>query len=184
MFKSTSTASLSQSGISIHTQANSFQKMLLLLFGLSSSQPPAKKQRREKRKANPVYKKEKTNRKWQDPWKWAASGEERLWLTDDEAQSSIANHRTSLDEQPSSWRELRTMKGPICMNTAQAKKGPSQNDGAWLDKSLTQQQREKMILLLECPCYEGKAILRLQISSKGGDLESINHICLCLNYII
>ena len=52
---------------------------------------------KKKRKANQVYKKEKTNRKWQDSWKWAASGEERLWLANDEVKSSIGDHRTSLD---------------------------------------------------------------------------------------
>ena len=72
----------------------------------------------KKVKANPVYEKEKTNRKWQDSWRWAASGEERLWLTNDEAKSGIGDHRTSLNAQPSSLRELRTMKGPLCMNTA------------------------------------------------------------------
>ena len=37
------------------------------------NQPPAKKQCAEKRKAHPEYEKEKTNRKWQDSLKWAAS---------------------------------------------------------------------------------------------------------------
>ena len=77
MFKSRSTASLSQFGISVHTQANSFHNMSLLLFSLSSSQPPAKKQRREKRKAiRYTYEKEKANRKGQDSWKCSASGEQ------------------------------------------------------------------------------------------------------------
>ena len=43
---------------------------------------------------------------------------ERLWLTYDEVKSGIGDHRTSLDAQPASWRKLRTMKGPLCMNTA------------------------------------------------------------------
>ena len=117
MLKSRSIASLLRSRISFHTQANSFH-MLLLVFGLSSNQPPPKKQCGEKRKANPVYEKEKTNRKWQDSQKWAASGEEHLFITNDEAKSSIGDHCTSQDAQPSSWKELSTTKGPLCMNTA------------------------------------------------------------------
>ena len=50
---------------------------------------------KKKRKANPVYKKEK-NRKWQDSCKWAASGKECLWFTNDEAKSGIGNHHTLL----------------------------------------------------------------------------------------
>ena len=79
MFKSRSTASLSRLEISVHTRANSFHITLLLQ---SASR---KKKCREKRKANPVYGKEKTNRKWQDSWTSAASDEEHLWLTIDEA---------------------------------------------------------------------------------------------------
>ena len=68
-------------------------------------------------------------------------------VTNDEAKSGIGDHRTLLGAQPSSWRELRTTKSPLCMNTAEAK------HGAQLVKSLTQQLREKMILLnSECPC--------------------------------
>ena len=61
------------------------------------NQPPAKKQCAEKRKANPEYEKEKTNRKWQDSRKWAASGEECWWLANIEAKGGSGDHRTSLD---------------------------------------------------------------------------------------
>ena len=87
MFESRSIALLSWSGISFLTQRNLFHIMSLLLFGLSSNQPPANRQRGEKRKANPVYEKEKRNRKWQDSWKWVASGQEHWWLTKDEVKS-------------------------------------------------------------------------------------------------
>ena len=106
MLVSRSIASLSPSGISWAAG---------LKAAISLQQ---KSNAKEKRKANPVYKKEKTNRKWQVFWNWAASGEECLWLTNDEAKSGISDHRMSLDAQPSSWKELRTMKGPLCMNTA------------------------------------------------------------------
>ena len=118
MFKSRSIASLSQSGISIHTRADLFHNLSLLLIDLSSNQPPAEKQRREKRKANWVYEKEKRNRKWQDSWKWTASGEECLWHANNEAKSCISDHCMSLDAQPSSWRALRTTKSPPFMNSA------------------------------------------------------------------
>ena len=39
-------------------------------------------------------------------------------VTNDEAKSGIGDHRTLLGAQPSSWRELRTTKGPLRMNTA------------------------------------------------------------------
>ena len=61
-----------------------------------------KKQCWEKGKQIRYMKKEKRNRKWQDSWKWATSGEERLWLTNDEVKSSIGDHHTLLDAQPSS----------------------------------------------------------------------------------
>ena len=119
MFESRSVAALSRSGLSVHTRANSFHNMLLLLFGLSSNQPPARKQCGEKRESKScIYEKEKTNRKWQDSWKWAASGEEHFWLTNDETKSGISDHRTLLNAQPLSLRELRTTKGPLCMNAA------------------------------------------------------------------
>ena len=87
--------------------------------GLSSNQPPGKKQHGEKKgKQIRCMKEKKVNRKWQDSWKWAASGEECVWLTNDEAKSGTSDHRTSMDAQPSSWRGLRTMKDPLCMNTA------------------------------------------------------------------
>ena len=34
------------------------------------------------------------------------------------ASAIIVRHRTSLNAQPSSWREFGTTKGPLCMNTA------------------------------------------------------------------
>ena len=104
MFESRSIASLSQSEIS-----------MLLQAAISCQQ---KSNSEKKRRANPVYEKEKTNRKWQGSWKWAASGEERLWLTNNEVNSGICNHRMSLNAQPSSWRELRTTKDLLCINTA------------------------------------------------------------------
>ena len=152
MFESRSIASLSRAGISVQTRANSFHDMSLVLFGLSSNQPPAKKQCGEKGKANPVYKKEKSNWKWQDSWKWAASGEERLWLTKDEAKSGIGDHRTSSFVVESTTCKLegvtdkeRSTLHEHCIKIAQAKKDSSQTDEARLEKSLTQQQREKMI---------------------------------------
>ena len=48
-------------------------------------------------------------------------------------KSGIGDNHTSLDAQPSSWMELRTKKGPLCMNTAsrlRRQKGPSQTNGA------------------------------------------------------
>ena len=62
--------------------------------------------------------KEKRNRKWHDSWKGVAGGEEHWWLTNDKAKRGISDHRTSLDAQPSGWRELRTTKGPLFMSTA------------------------------------------------------------------
>ena len=115
MFEWRSTALLVWSEISIQTTAHNAS---LLLIGLSRYQPPAKKQYREKRKANSEHEEEKRKRKWQDSWKWTASGEEHLWFTNDEVKSSIGDHRTSLNAQPSSWRELRTRKGPLCIDTA------------------------------------------------------------------
>ena len=143
-----------------HSRANLFHNMSLLLFSLSSNQTPAKKQCGEKRKANPIYIKKKRNRKWQDSWKRAASGEERLWPTNDEAKSSIGDHWVSsyvvecttfklegiTDQERSTLQEH-------CVKIAQAKKGPRQTDGAWLVKSLTQQQREKRTVPnSKCPC--------------------------------
>ena len=60
VFVSRSIASLSQLGISVHTPANSFHNMSLLLFGFSSNQPPAKKQHREKKGKQIWYMKKKT----------------------------------------------------------------------------------------------------------------------------
>ena len=94
---------------------------------------------KKNRKANLVYKKEKTNRKWQDSRKSAASGEESLWLTNDEAKSGKDHERSTLHEHR--------------IKIAQAKTGPRQTDGARLEKLLTQEQIEKMILPnSECPC--------------------------------
>ena len=57
-----------------------------------------------------MYEKEKRNRKWQDSWKWAASGEEHWWLAKDESKNKIfcsvsynhgiCGHQTLLDAQP------------------------------------------------------------------------------------
>ena len=136
MLESRSIASLLQSGISVHTRANLFH-MSLLLFGFSSNQPPAKKQCGEKGTANLVFEKWKTNRKWQDSWKSAASGEERLWLTDDEATSGISDHRTSsyiVECTTFNLEEIKDQERSTlhehCIKIAQAKKDPSQTDGA------------------------------------------------------
>ena len=60
MFESRSIASLSQSGMSIHTQANLFHNMSLLLIGLSSNQPQAKKAMQEKKGSkSSIWKREK-----------------------------------------------------------------------------------------------------------------------------
>ena len=61
MFVSRPIASVSQSGISVHTRANSFHIMSLLQSASS------KKQCAEKRKANPVYEKEKTSKNGKTP---------------------------------------------------------------------------------------------------------------------
>ena len=68
--------------------SSEFVSHVAAAVGLSSNQSPAKQQRREKRKANPVYEKE-SKQKVARQLKWAASVEERLWLTNDEAKSGI-----------------------------------------------------------------------------------------------
>ena len=159
MFKSRSVASLSRSGIYVHTQAYYFHNVTAAVR-LKQQSASSKKKCREKRKANLVYEKERTNRKWQDSWKWDAAGEEHLWLTNDEVKSSIGDHRTSLYIVECTIFKLEGIKDherstlhEHHINTAQAKKGPRQTDGARLEKLLMQQQTEKMILLnSECPC--------------------------------
>ena len=154
MFKLRSIALLSWSEISVHTQVNLFH-MSLLLFSLSSNQPLAKRQCGEKRKANPVYTwKRESKQKVARQLKWAASVEERLWLTNDEAKSGIGEHRTSLDAQPSSRRELRTKKGPLRMNTALRLRRQRRSQAKMMEPNL----RSRLL------CYEGKAVLGLSIS--------------------
>ena len=67
----------------------------------------------EKKRKQIRYQKDKTNRKWQDSWKWAASGKERVWLTNDEAKSDISDHCTSLDAQPSRLCKQRRAQGKL-----------------------------------------------------------------------
>ena len=133
MFVSRPIASVSQSGISVHTRANSFHIMSLLQSASS------KKQCAEKRKANPVYEKDKTSKKRQDSWKQAASDEQRLWLTNNEAKSGIGNHCTSSYITECTTFKLegirdheRSTLHEHCIKIAQARKGPSQTDGARL----------------------------------------------------
>ena len=106
MFETRLVASLSQLGISILARANSLYNMSLLLFSLSSNQPPAKKATwRKKGKRIRHMKKRKETENGNTPGS-------------DEVKNCISNHCTLLGAQPSSWRELRTMKDPLCMNTA------------------------------------------------------------------
>ena len=106
MFETRLVASLSQLGISILARANSLYNMSLLLFSLSSNQPPAKKATwRKKGKRIRHMKKRKETENGNTPGS-------------DEVKNCISNHCTLLGAQPSSWRELRTMKGPLCMNAA------------------------------------------------------------------
>ena len=99
--------------------------MSLLQFGCSSDQPAAKKERkkvrREKKSKSNMKKREETQ-KWQDSCiggsfmmrqrtKCSAPHVATMpW------ERGIGDHYTSLDAQPSSWRE--TLKGPLCMNPA------------------------------------------------------------------
>ena len=115
-------------------RANSFHNTSLLQFSFKGNQPPAKKQRAEKREANPVYAKEKKNRKWKDSWKRAASGKEHCMValymlrqrmrcqaqrvTTTPQENGISDHRRLSDAQPSSRSKLRTRNRPLCMNTA------------------------------------------------------------------
>ena len=117
---------------------------------------------RKKESKSGTLKEQKTNnnRKWQDSWKQAASGEERLWLTNNEDKSGIGDHRASSNVIECTTCKLegiqdheRSTLHEHCIKIAQAKKGPSQTEGARLEKSLTQHQREKVILSnSECPC--------------------------------
>ena len=76
-----------------------------------------------------IYEKEKTNRKWQDSWKWAASGEEHLWLSNDEAKSGIGSHHTSSYFIECTTFKLEGIKNherstlrELCIKIAQAKR--------------------------------------------------------------
>ena len=129
MFESRSIASLSRSAISVHTRANSFHNMSLLLVGLSSNQPPAKKATQRKKESKSGMPKREKKQKMARLLKASSQ-----WpTTRQRAASAIIVHH--------------------CIKIAQANQGPSQTDEARLVKSLTQQKREKMILQnSECPC--------------------------------
>ena len=115
MFESRSIASLSRSGISVHTRANSFHNISL------RSTSSKKAMRRKKGKQIRYVKKRKQTENDKTP------GSEQpvvksvcgsLTMRRRAESAIIVRHRASLNEQPASWRELRTTKGPLCMNTA------------------------------------------------------------------
>ena len=105
MFESRSIASLSRSGIFVHTQTNSFHNM-------------QKSNAEKKEKQIRYMKKRKETENGKTPGSEQPVVKGVLWLTNTEAKSGIGVQRTSLDAQPSSLRELRTTKGPLCINTA------------------------------------------------------------------
>ena len=127
MFESRSIASLSRSGISVHTRANLFYNPLLLFGLMQQSAPRLPLLPLPQQKSNVETKGKQIRcmekRKQTENGKTPGSEQpvvkiERLWLTYDEVKSGIGDHRTSLDAQPASWRKLRTMKGSLCMSTA------------------------------------------------------------------
>ena len=169
MFESRSIASLSRSGISVHTQTNSFHNM--------------QKSYTEKKEKQIRYMKKRKQTENGKTWKWAASGEERLWLTNDEAKSSIGDHRTSLDAQPSSLRELRTMKGPLCMNTASRLCRRRRAQGKVMEPDLRSRlhnNRERRWFFQTVNARAKKARPYSAFKMGGGGLKSVYHICLCL----
>ena len=80
----------------VHPYSSEFvSQHVAAAFRLKQQSASSKKKSNAEKKGKRIRNmKKKANRKWQDCWKWAASGEERTWLTNDEAKSGIGDHRT------------------------------------------------------------------------------------------
>ena len=130
MFESRSIASLSRSGIFVHTQTNSFHNM-------------QKSNAEKKEKQIRYMKKRKETENGKTPGSEQPVVKGILWLTNTEAKSGIGVQRTSLDAQPSSLRELRTTKGPLCMNTASRLHRQRRARGKLMEPKLRSRLRNK-----------------------------------------
>ena len=80
-----------------------------------------------------------------------------MWLSNNEAKSGICDTSYVIGRTAFKFEVIKDQERSTLhehgIKIVQAKKGPSQTDGVPLVKSLTQQQREKMVLLnSECPC--------------------------------
>ena len=142
-------------GISVHTWANSFHYMSLLLLGLKQQSASSRKAAWRKKGKHFWYMKK---RKQTENSETLGSKQPvvksvccSLTMRRRAASAIIVRHwmhnlEGIKDHERSALHEHH-------IKIAQAKKGPRQTDGARLEKSLTQQQREKMILLnSECHC--------------------------------
>ena len=156
-------------------------------MSLLQSASSKKAMQRKKGKANMVYmKKRKQTENGKTP------GSEQLVVKSicgsltmrrRAASAVIIRHHTSLNAQPSSWRELRTTKGPLCVNSA--------------SRVLRQRRAQAKLLTREfaCATVEGEgdsseqriSLLRRQghtrtsnTFGRGRGLKPIYHICLCM----